>query len=332
MHRYLMKTVQLATLAVLGAGLAAGAATTSSMAAEDYPTRPIKLILGYSPGGPTDVVSRLVGDRVGAALGEPVVIENRPGGGSIIGTKLVADAPPDGYTLGMISTGSTIHPSIYSNMPYDLTTDFVPITIMTKSSYVIIVHPSQPIHTLQDLIELAKTKPLNYAGAGVGDTLRLAGELLQAGGDFEMTIVPYGGGGPALNALMGGQTELMISPISIAGPQIEAGTVRAIAVTGSTRDPSLPDVPTVDEAGIPGYSVSGWYGLVAPKGTPDDIVQTLSAAVNDAIADPEVATTLGGISMEPAGGTPEETATFLESEIEKWSVVAERAGLEKKPL
>lgn len=324
---------RLARFAVV-AGLCCGVvvAASAQAVAQDYPNRPIRLVLGFSPGGPTDIVARLLGEKLNASLGQQVVVDPRPGGASIIGTEIVARAPADGYTLGMHSASSTIHPSVYAKLPYNLLTDFVPITILTRSSYVLIVHPSVQAQSLQELIALAKEKDgsLNYAGAGIGDTLHLAGELMQSMGDFEMTLVPYGGGGPAITALLGAQTEVMISPLAIAIPQIKEGKVRPIAVTGPTRHPDLPDVPTVSEAGLPGYEVTGWYGLVAPAGTPTDIIELLNTEVNKALEAPDVRERLASIGMEPVGGTSEETKKFLETEIAKWAKVVNEAGIEKK--
>lgn len=322
-----------AAFAGLAVGMICGTGAGVASAA-GYPDKPIRLVLGFAPGGPTDVIARFIGQAITTDLGQPVIIDPRPGADSILGTDIVARSAPDGYTLAMISVSSTIHPSVYKDLPYDLLKSFVPIAIMTKGAYVIIVHPSQPVHNLKELFALAKQKDgkMNYAGANIGDSLNLAGELLQAQGGFKMTLIPYHGGGPALTALLGGETELMISPISIAAPQVKQGAARAIAVTSSTRDPSLPDVPTVAESGVPGYEVTGWYGLIAPAGTPPDVAQALNRSVNKGLAAADSGKVLGNLSMVPVGGSLEETRRFLESEVTKWAKVVKDAKIPQSSL
>lgn len=303
-------------------------------AAQAYPSKPIRFILGFSPGGPTDIVARLVTQKLTESMGVAAVVDSRPGADSIIGTGIAARSAPDGYTLVMISPSATIHPSVYSNLPYSITRDFFPLTVLAESSYVIVVNPVVPAQSLKDLISLAQAKPgqINYGGAGIGDSLHLAGELLQSMAGFRMQIITYNGGGPAIAALMGGHVESMISPIAIALAHVRTGKLRALAVTGPTRSKTMPDVPTVAEAGVPGYVVTGWYGMLTPAGTPRPITDRLNMEIVKALRSPDTQEKLAAIGMDPVGNSPEAMAGFLNAEITKWAVTAKNAKIPLKSL
>lgn len=300
--------------------------------AQTYPAKPIRFVLGFSPGGPTDIVARLVGQKLTESLAVPVIVDTRPGGDSTIATGIVARAAPDGYTLLMISPSATIHPSVYAKLPYSITKDFAPVTVLAASSYIVVVNPVVPARSMKALIAIAKARPgqLNYGGAGIGDGLHMAGELLQSMAGFKMQLITYHGGGPAMTALIGGHVDLMISPIGIALPHIKSGKVRALAVSGPKRSPSLPDLPTIAEAAVPGYAVTGWYGLLAPGGTPGTIIERLNTEISKALKLPDTQQKLAGMSMEPVGNSPSEMANHLETEIAKWAKIAKQANIPLK--
>jgi len=324
----------LSTLLIFLCALTLQYGLLSPAAAQAFPSKPIRFILGFSPGGPTDLVARLVTQKLTENLGVSAIVDHRPGANSIIGTGLAARSAPDGYTLVMISPSATIHPSVYSNLPYNIVDDFTPVTVLAESSYVIVANPSLPVQSLKDLIELGRSKPgeLNYGGAGIGDSLHLAGELLQSMAGFKMQIVTYHGGGPAMTALLGGHVQLMISPIAIALPHLRGGKLRALAVTASKRTAVLPDVPTVAEAGVPGYAVTGWYGLLVPAATPRPIVERLNAEIVKALRHPDTRDRLHAAGMEPVGNSPAEAAAFLKADVAKWAVTAKNAKIPQKAL
>ncbi len=316
----------------IASALALQGALLAPAEAQTYPSRPIRFVLGFAPGGPTDLLARLVTQKLSENLGVSVFVDSRPGADSIIGTQIAARSAPDGYTVVMISPSATIHPTLYAKLPYNIVDDFAPITVLAESSYMLVVGASQPGKTLKDFINLAVAQQgkLNYGGAGIGDSLHLAGELMQSMGKFKMQIITYGGGGPAMTALLGGHVDAMISPIAIALPQVRAGKLRALAMTASHRSSILPDVPTVAEAGIPGYAVSGWYALLAPAATPTALVERLNAEVVKALKSPDVREKLLAGGMETVGGSTAETAAFLKSEIAQWAITAKNAKIPMK--
>jgi len=295
------------------------------VAAQDrYPNRPIKYIVPFPPGGTTDVLARILGQKLSAALGQPVVIENKPGAGGNIGSDVVAKSAPDGYTIlgGTISSHS-INVSLYPNMPYDPIRDFQPITLIGTNANVLIVNPANPARSVPELIAQARAKPgsVNFASAGNGTSQHLSGELFKAMAGLDIVHVPYKGSAPAIQDVMGGQVPMMFDTMVVAAPQIKAGTVRALGVTSTRRVKGFDDIPTVSESGVPGYNVVSWQGIFAPAGTPREIVQRLNAELVKIINLPEVRERLESLGMEPAGTSPEEFAAFQKAEVAKWAKV-----------
>jgi tripartite-type tricarboxylate transporter receptor subunit TctC len=307
----------------LAAGLWSGAA-----AAEDYPSRPILLVVPYPAGGGNDVLARLVAAKMGATLGQPIVIENRGGAGSTIGTRDVARSAPDGYTLLIATSSLAINPQLYPQMAYDPVKDFAPIGLIAKSPNLVLVNPSVPARSIAELIALAKQEPgkIDFASTGVGTSTHLSAMLFATMAGVQINPVPYKGVAPALTDLIGGQVPLMFCPMASAVGFVQAGTVRALAVTGATRSPSFPDLPTVAEAGLPGYAAELHYGLLAPGGTPAAIVAKLNAALNAALAEEDVKSRLHSDGAEPLPSTPEAYAADIASEEAKYSAIVKMSG------
>jgi len=297
--------------------------------AQDYPVRPVRIVVPFSAGGPNDIIARLVAHRLGEALGQQMVIDNRPGAGGNIGTDSVAKAPPDGYTLLSAGPGSLITNPLIGKVPYDTPRDFAPVSLMAGAPNVLVVHPSVPAKSVDELIALARAQPgrLNYASAGAGSNAHLAAALFAAMAGVELAHVPYRGTGPGLNDLAAGQVQLAIFGIPPVLPHVKRGALRALAVTGKRRSAELPDVPTVDEAGVPGYEVNPWYGLLAPAGTPAPIVARLSAEVTKIVRAPEMRDKLAAQGAEAAGGTPEEFAAVIRADTVLWTRVIREAGI-----
>jgi len=306
------------------------AATLASPArAQDFPTRPIALIVPYAAGGGNDVMARIVADKMAAALGQPIVVENRGGAGGSIATRAVAHAPADGYTLGLGGTGTlAIDPTLYPNVGYDPRKDFAPIGLIATSALVVLVHPSVPAKTIPELIALAKKEPgkLAFASAGVGSGIHLGAELFASMSGIKLTHIPYKGSAPALTDLLGGHVQIYFSSLPPAIGLVQDGKVRALAVTGPERSKIFPDLPTVAETGLPGYAAVLHYGIVAPAGTPKPVVARLAAALRAAIASPDVATKIATDGAEIMGMTPEEYAADIDHEEAKWSEVVRRSG------
>jgi tripartite-type tricarboxylate transporter receptor subunit TctC len=318
----------LATLATL----AALAAFALPAQAQDYPTRPIRIIVPYTAGGSSDSVARTVGDKLQGRLNQSVIVENRPGGNAFIGTEYVAKAPADGYTL--LLAGMTTHaaaPALYKKLPYDPVKDFAPITNVIDSPIVVVVHPDVPANNLKELVAYAKANPgkLNYGSAGVGNTLHLAGEVFQSVTGTRLTHVPYKGASQALGDLMGGRIQVMFDLPQTPLPQIQAGRLKALAITGKERLAILPNVPTAAEAGFPDYRFATWIGLVAPAGTPAPIVAKLHAEVVKAITQPDVTDSFAqrGMVVAPSE-SPDAFARMIKSENERLGQVIRAAGVE----
>ncbi|MBI2292965.1 MAG: tripartite tricarboxylate transporter substrate binding protein [Betaproteobacteria bacterium] len=304
--------------------LAAGAS------AQPYPNRPVRFIVPYPAGGATDIISRLIGDKLGAALGQQFVIDNRAGGGQKIGTGLAAGAAPDGHTILLVSITHTINPSLYAKLPYDTIKDFSPITIVAKSPLVLVVHPSIRAKSVKELIALMKTQPgkLNCATSGIGSGGHLAAELFKSMAGVDMTFVPYRGGSLAYIDLIGGQVDLMFTSPAATLAYAKAGKLRVLATTGAKRSPATPELPTVAEAtGIRGYEAGLWYGVVAPAGTPRAIVRLLNAEIVKALQFPDVRDPLAVQAVEVVSSTPEEFAMYIKSEIAKWAKVIKDANI-----
>lgn len=314
------------TLALAAVLLAAQALFTGASVAQDYPTRPIRIIVPFGAGGPADVAARLLGNALQESLKQPFVIENRPGAGAVIGTLEAAKSPPDGYTLLMMSNTQTANESLVPQRKYELMRDLVPIAPINFSDLVIVVHPSVPANNLREFIALAKSQPgkLNYASSGQGTPYHMAGELFKTMAGIDLVHVPYRNSGEARNGVIGGQVQMMIDAVTTMAPNVSQGQVRALATTGKARSSVLPDVPTVEEAGLPGYEATIWLGLMAPAGTPKPIIDKLNAAINVAIMRPEIVKLWADQGATPMSMTPEEFDKYLRSDIVKWAEVVKQ--------
>ena len=312
-----------------GSRLALALAATLMMTpclAQDYPSKPIRIIVPFGAGGPADVTARLLGNILQENFGQPVVIENRTGAGGVIGTVEAAKSPPDGYTLLMMSNTQTANESLMPQRKYELMRDLAPITPVNYSDLVIVVHPSVPAKTLQEFIALAKSQPgqLNYASSGQGTPYHMAGELFKSMAGIDVVHVPYRNSGEARSGVIGGQVQMMIDAVTTMAPNVGAGQVRALATTGKTRSSVLPDVPTADEAGVPGYEATIWLGLMAPTGTPKPVIDKLNAAVNAAIKRPDIVKLWKDQGAVPLSMTPEQFDKYLRGDIVKWAEVVKR--------
>ena len=310
-------------LSVLCGALLAGPALAQ------YPTRAITLIVPYAAGGGNDVMARIVADKMSAALGQQIVVENRGGAGGSIATRQVARSEPDGYTLGLGGTGTlAIDPTLYSNVGYDPRKDFAPVGLIATSALVVIVHPSIPAHSVKELIALAGKEPgaLNYASAGSGSGIHLGSELFASMAGIKLTHVPYKGSAPALTDLLGGHVAIYFSSLPPAIGLVKDGKVRALAVTGAKRSPVFPDLPTVAEAGLPGYEAVLHYGIVAPAGTPGPIIEKLNQALRTALANDDVKAKIAADGAEPLPSTPAEYAADIDREEAKWSEIVRKSG------
>jgi tripartite-type tricarboxylate transporter receptor subunit TctC len=316
------------TAALVAAQIVATPIVTAPCLAQDYPTRPITIIVPFGAGGPADVTARLIGNVLQENFGQPFVVENRSGAGGVIGTLAVAKAPPDGYTLLMMSNTQTANESLVPTRKYELMRDLVPIAPINYSDLVIVVHPSVPAKTLQEFIALAKSQPgkLNYASSGQGTPYHMAGELFKTMAGIDVVHVPYRNSGEARSSVIGGQVQMMIDAVPAMTPNISENQVRALATTGKTRSTVLPDVPTASEAGVPGYEATIWLGLMAPAGTPKPIIDKLNAAVNAAIKRPEIVKLWTEQGAVPLSMTPEEFDKYLRGDIVKWAEVVKRFG------
>jgi len=299
-------------------------------AAADYPARPIRLIIPFAPGGGTDIVARTVAQKLGEAWKQSVVPENRAGGNGTIGANVVARSAPDGYTLSMITASHSVNVTLQgSKHPYDLLKDFAPISQMTTQPYVLVVNPGLPVKSVQELIALAKAKPgkLTYGSSGVGGTSHLSGALFCVLANIEMTHVPYRGGEPAMADVVGGQIDMLFSTRLQSRGLVDAGKLRALAVTTRKRSPATPELPTMQEAGVPGYEVAGWYGMLAPAGTPPAIINKLNREVVRIVHLPDVTEKMAVDGSEPVGSSPSEFAAHIKSEVEKWRDLIHKTGI-----
>jgi tripartite-type tricarboxylate transporter receptor subunit TctC len=317
-------------LALLGFATAACILAPATFAQGSYPTKPIRIIAPVQPGGGVDLVARTIGERIGKALGQPVVIENQSGGGGIVGSQATARAAPDGYTLmvGYVGTHGT-NPAV-RKLPYDAVKDFTPIAMVGGTPNVLVVPPSVPVKTLPEFIAYAKANKgkLSYGSSGPGTLTHLAMEQLKVATDIDIQHVAYRGIGPAITDILGGQTQALFPGLAAALPHIKAGKMRPLAVTGSKRHPLLPDVPTFEELGFKGFDGVQWYGIVGPANLPPAIVTTLNKAVNDALADPALRERLSGEALEPMPMTPEQFGKYMRDDIAKWTKVAKERNIE----
>src|SRR5882672_8019741 len=318
MGSHVLKACALAALAI------------SAAHAEVYPAKPIRMIVAYPPGGGTDIVGRMVAQKLGETLGQSVLVENRGGASGNIGTELAARAVPDGYTILMGNVApNAINVSLFRNLPFDPVADFAPVTLVASTPNILVVHPAIPARTVKEVIALAKAKPgtLNFASAGVGSSSHLAGELFRILAGAEIVHVPYKGAGPAMVDVLSGQVQLYFATMPAAMPHVKSGKLVPIAVTSARRSQALPEIPTLAESGVPGYEASTWYGLLAPAHAPDATVARLHDGVAKILGERALREKLADQGFEPVGGSPQEFATYIKSEIAKWGKVIRDAGI-----
>ncbi len=315
---------------VAAAAVLLGVTTAIDAAETPYPVRPVRFIVPFAPGGSTDTLARTLAQRLSDALGQQVVVDNRAGGNGNIGTEIVARALPDGHTivLGYIANLG-IGPSLYAKLPFDPVKDFAPVTLLAVAPNILVAHPSVPVKNVRELVAYAKANPqkVNYASAAVASLGHLAGELLNSSAGIQMQHVPYKGSGQAVIDLLAGQVQIMFSGMSSVMPHIKANKLRPLAVTGAQRSPAVPEVPTIAEAGYPGFEASAWYGVLAPAGTPKPVVMRLNAEILRALKLPEVKERLENVGFEIVGGTPEAFGAYIKSEIAKWAKVVKASGV-----
>ena len=322
----------------LGAGLWAaiglGLTVSGAQAAEAYPTKPVRMIVGFAAGGANDLVARAVANKLSTSLGRAVVVENRPGAGGNVATEYVARAAPDGYTMLLGSVSSLgMGPALYKSVPYDPVKDFAPITQAVTVPALLAVHPSLGTRTLKDFVALAKRQPgkIDVACPGFGSIAHLSGELFKRTADIDFVLIPYKGGAPALADVMGGQVSAMMSVISTSAPHVQAGRLYGLAVTSSKRAPGLPNVPTIAESGYPGYSADGWLGFLFPAGTPKEIVTRLYKEIVAAVTSPDVSSSLEKVGMTiDTSASPEQFHDVIRKDVVKWKKVVEEAKIELK--
>ncbi len=312
---------------LLACALAAGNAL--AQAPTPYPSKAVHWVVPFPPGGAMDVIARTLGERMSASMGQPVLIENRPGAGGNIGSEVVARSAPDGHTLMIVSIGQAVNPSMYPKMTFDPQRDFEPVSLLAVVPNMLVSHPSLPAKTVREVIELARARPgsLTYASAGNGTSIHLAGELFASMAKVDMVHVPYKGSGPAVTDLVGGQVQLMFDSITSALPHVKGGKLRAYAVTTAKRSRTLPDLPTIAEAGLPGYDLSPWFATFVPAKTPRPVVERLNAEMLRALKLPETLQRFDAIGAEPVGGTPEDLAAHLKRETERWSRIIRERGI-----
>lgn len=317
------RSITLAVTAALGAALALPAA------AQTYPTKAIRLIIAQAPGSTTDVLSRIVGNKLNEGLGQALVIDARPGAGGSLGTELAARAVADGYTLFMGNNSTHgANPALYAKLPYDAVKDFTPIVYVAATPYVLCVHPSLPVKTVKELIALAKSRPgqINYASAGNGSTHHLSSEMLKLQAGINMVHIPYKGTTPAITALVSGESQVMFGTVTGVQPQIKANRIRGLAVTTPKRSDFLPELPTMAET-LPGFEVLSWFGILGPAGTPAAVVTRINSETNKALGMPDVRSALAQQGLEPVGGTPDQFANYIKSELAKFAKLAKATGV-----
>jgi tripartite-type tricarboxylate transporter receptor subunit TctC len=325
-------SLQLKIVSGLRTGLAATIATFGfafSAAAQEYPARPVRMIVPFPPGGGTDFFARILAQKLNESLGVTFVVDNRPGAGGIVGTDLAAKAKPDGYTIVLVSTSHAINPSLHRKLPFDPARDFSPVTMLASGPLLLVVHPSLPARNVRDLIAIAKARPgmLTVASAGNGTPPHLACELFKTLTGVDMVHVPYKGNGPAYVDLVAGQVSVMFPSIATALPIVKGGKLRPLAVTSANRSRIAPELPTIAEGGVPGYELSSWYGLLAPAGTPTAIVSKLQQEVSKFFKGAELMEKLLSQGVEPLANLPDEFAAALTAEIAKWNKLARAAGI-----
>src|SRR6266481_9206507 len=298
--------------------------------AQTWPSKPIRIVIAQAPGSATDVISRVVGNQLSQSLGQPIVIDARPGAGGVLGTAEAARAAPDGYTLFMANNSTHgSNPAVYAKLPYDAVNDFAPVSFVASVPYVLVVDPALPVKTVQEFIALVKARPgkMNYASAGNGSTHHFCGELLRSMTGIDILHIPYKGSGPGIAGLLGGEVSMMFSNVADIGSQVKAGKVKPLAVTASKRSSTLPDVPTMPEAGLPDFEITSWFGLLVPAGTPTPIVGRLNAETVKVLERADVKATLTAQGLEVAPSSPEQFAAHIKSEIARFTKIAKAAGI-----
>ncbi len=314
-------------LSMTGAGVAVAAFPQPAFA-QSWPNKPIKFVVGFAPGGATDVVGRLMAKKIGDALGQPVVIENRAGGSSNIGAEVVVRAAPDGYTFYVCAITSAINVSLFPKLPFDFAKDFEPVALFANVPNILVVHPSVPAKTVKELIDYARAQPgkLSYASSGAGTSIHLSAELFKMLAKVDMVHIPYKGSGPAMTDMIGGQVQVMFDNMPSALPHVKAGKLRALAVTSAQRSPSAPDVPTMNEAGVAGFDVQSWFGLVAPKGTPKEIITRVNAEAVKALGSADIKERFLDLGAVPGPMSPEAFGEYIRAEIIRWGEVVKASG------
>jgi tripartite-type tricarboxylate transporter receptor subunit TctC len=316
------------SLARLALGIACVAlGASASAAAADYPTRPVRLIVGFPAGGPTDILARLIGAQLGERLGQQFVVENKPGAGSNIATEAAINSAPDGHTILVCASANAINATLYKKLAFDFVRDTLPVAGLARVPNALLVHPSLPATTVPEFIAYAKANPgkINMASSGNGTTVHLAGEMFKAMAGVDLVHVPYRGSQPAVTSLVAGQTQVMFGDIPVSIGHIQAGTVRIVAVTTATRLDLLPAVPTIGET-LPGYEANAWFGFVVPKGTPRDVVEKLNREINAALAEPKIKARLAELGTTAIVATPAEFGAFIATEIERWAKAVKSSG------
>jgi len=313
----------------LGVALAAAYSVAVPAHAQNYPIKPIRLIIPFAPGGGTDLTARAIAMKLTEAWGHTVVPDNRAGANGTIAVDIATKSPPDGYTLTMISSSHSVNSSLYNSLPYDLVRDLAPITQATSQPYALVIHPSVQAKSVKELIALAKAKPdtMTYGSSGLGGLSHLSGALFSSLAGIKLIHVPYKGGNPALNDVVGGQIQMLFSTLLQADTQLKAGRVRALAVTTKKRSTAAPELPTMQEAGVAGYEVAGWYGVLAPAKTPRPIIDKLNTEIVRILHSPDVQNRLAADGSEAVGSTPEQFGNHIKSEVAKWGKVIREAGI-----
>ncbi len=312
--------------AFLGVACSGGALAQAPTAA--YPAKPVRIIAGFPPGSGADITARVIGQKLGEALGQQFLVDNRMGAGSNIAAELAAKAPPDGYTVFLGTVANTINATLYARLPFDFARDFAPVVLATSAPNILVVHPSVPARSVAELIKLAKARPgqLNYASSGTGTAPHLSSEMFKSMAGINLVHIPYKGSPQAVTDLLGGQVALMFSPASTVLPQVKSGRLRALAVTTSARMLSLPELPTVAESGLPGFETVTWFGFLVPAATAREIVSRLNAEIVKVLAQPETRQQFAAQGIDVLGGTPEQFAAYIGAEIVKWTRVIRESG------
>lgn len=315
----MLRIVSMALVLLISAAARAG----------EWPTRPINLLVGFTPGGSVDIAARLIGEKLGARFGQPVIVENRPGAAGNIAAGLAARAPHDGYTVYVATSVNAVSPRLYKKLSYDPVKDFAPVCRWITTAYILVVNPALPVHSVQDLVAYAKANPgkLNFGSTGIGSPAHLAGEMLDLRAGIKMTHVPFKGGPEAMSAILGGQVQLTFAPIPVALPLMRSGKIRALAITSLHPSKLAPDLPTVAQQGFPGFQIISWYGAMVPAGTPKPIIDKLSEAMQAALATKDVSTKLAIQGLEPAPLSPGHFTNFFKHEIDSYSKLMAKAGI-----